>query len=68
MRGLDIKSFIVGGILALAAWGAFQAQAQTVPPGMAVVVATCGTLPKAWVAGSFSPITINTAGQVCNSI
>lgn len=68
MRGLDIKSFVVGAILAVAAWGAFQAQAQTIPPGMAVVVATCGTLPNNWPVGSLSPVTINTTGKLCNSI
>lgn len=34
--------------------------------GGALVVATCGSLPKAFAAGSTRSITVNTQGQVCN--
>lgn len=33
--------------------------------GGALVVATCGTLPQAYVAGSTRTWTVNTNGQVC---
>lgn len=32
----------------------------------ALVVSTCGSVPKAFAAGSTRSITVNTQGQVCN--
>lgn len=44
-----------------------QGAGGTLPPGVAVVVATCGTGPS-YTAGSYAFVTIDTTGKFCTSL
>lgn len=56
-------AFLAAGALLLAA---VPAVAQS-SPGLAVVVAACGTPPSTYTAGQNRPLTQNTSGQTCGN-
>lgn len=64
MRVLAMKNFgfALAALVALSA----PAMAQS-SPGLAAVVAACGTPPSTYSAGQNRPITQNTSGQTCSS-
>ena len=65
-----IAAFLIGTVAGQMIHISFAqvAEAQSsVPPAMAAVVATCGTLAVSYSANTLQPITQNTSGQLCVS-
>lgn len=67
LGGLLVNTFPIWGFV-LALWGIASVaptRLQAQSGNGARVVATCGTLPQAYSAGSTRQVTVNTSGQVC---
>lgn len=67
MRTLDTKSVVLGALVALALIAVSTSQlskAQTVPPILGAVVATCGS-GVTYAANTLQPITVGTTGVLC---
>lgn len=67
MRTLDTKSLVLGALVTLGIIAVLMShvgKAQTVPPLLGAVVATCGS-GVSYTANTFAPITVGTTGVLC---